>query len=134
MKKEITLSDLLTLNDEEILNISEYLGLTWTEWNTEEDVSFARQIYQIHGSTHTTFNNIISKLSGLAIIEFIREYHQMNMYTVNDIWCVQLLDLSDCGNDNSPCIYENDNKELLDVLWTCFLWVHQRIRNQNRDR
>lgn len=62
-------------------------------------------------------------------IEFIRHHHQIDFYTVDDIWCVQLFDLCDCANDQKPCIYESSSKELIDVLFESIIWILERIND-----
>lgn len=57
------------------------------------------------------------------LIEFIRNHHQMDIYTVNEKWCVQLFDLNVCANDQESCVYENDRNELIDVLFECVVWI-----------
>jgi hypothetical protein len=60
-------------------------------------------------------------------IDFIRHHHQMDIYTVNKEWCVQLFDLGTCANDAQSCIYENSSKELIDALYECMLWILDRL-------
>ena len=57
------------------------------------------------------------------LIEFIRNHHQIDIYTVNEKWCVQLFDLNVCANDQESCVYENDRNELIDVLFECVVWI-----------
>jgi hypothetical protein len=56
-------------------------------------------------------------------IDFIRHYHQIDIYTVNELWCIQLFDLCDCANDQVPCVYETDSTELIDSLYQSMLWI-----------
>ena len=51
------------------------------------------------------------------MIELIRERNQIDIYTVDDVWKVQLFDLSVAANDNISCVWEEDGRELCDVLW-----------------
>lgn len=130
MKRELTLNDLLTLSDEEILNIGEYLGITWEGWNTIDHVLEARHFYLNKGYTHNSFSKMITKFNALSIIELIREYHQIDMYTVDENWCIQLFDLNVCANDQESCIYENSNEELIDLLFQCLKWLNERLRDK----
>lgn len=67
------------------------------------------------------------QLSIVSCIEFIRHHHQLDIYTVNEDWCIQLFDLSDCANDEVDCIYENSSIELIDVLFMAMLWILDRL-------
>ena len=62
------------------------------------------------------------KVTIAKLIESIRVYYQMNIYTVNEFWCVQLFDLKDCVNDGVDCVYENNSEELVDVLFETLKW------------
>jgi hypothetical protein len=50
------------------------------------------------------------------LINIIREHHQMIIYTVNEYWCVQLLDRDMCGNDEGDCDWEDSDTDLIRVL------------------
>lgn len=58
-----------------------------------------------------------------SLIQFIRGYCQMNIFTVDDTWCVQLFDLDVSANDLVSCIYENSNDDLVSVLFESLLWA-----------
>lgn len=60
-------------------------------------------------------------------LEFVRQHHQMDIYTVDETWGIQLFDLNDCANDEKSCIYENNGKELIDVLYECIIWILDRL-------
>lgn len=62
-------------------------------------------------------------------IEFIRQHHQIDMYTVNEDWCIQLFDLNDCANDQRSCVYENSCKEVIDILFECVDWILDNMEN-----
>lgn len=61
------------------------------------------------------------------MIEIIRRYHQMEIYTVDEIWCAQLLDINDCANGQKSCILEISNKELINTLFECVLYVLENM-------
>lgn len=73
-----------------------------------------------------------------SLILKLRELHQMDIYTVNEYWCIQLFELDVCANDYSvqpcvefQCIYENSNTKLLKVLKDAYEWALERIRQGN---
>ena len=51
------------------------------------------------------------------LIEIIRKLRQMDIYTVDDWWYVQLFDLETCANDGRDCESESSSRELCDALW-----------------
>lgn len=63
-------------------------------------------------------------LTAGQLIEFIREFAQMNIYTVDERWCIQLLNLEDAVNDIdvSP-IWENHSNTLIDVLFMAVEYI-----------
>lgn len=130
MKLNLTIKDLLTLSDKQILIISDCLGITWTEWNKDDHVFYARHAYLGKGLTHNSFSKIIEKFTGLPMIGFIREYYQMDIYTVNDNWCIQLFDLNDCANDQKSCVYENSSEELINLLFDGIKFVFEILADR----
>lgn len=58
----------------------------------------------------------------------IRGVHQLSVYTVNEVWCVQLFDRDVPANDDYPCIYENSNKDLMSVLRLAWEWIEEEQR------
>lgn len=59
-------------------------------------------------------------------INFIRKHHQLNIYTVDETWVVQLFELDVCANDIwKSCVYETDSKELIDALFESILWISE---------
>lgn len=129
MKQELTINDLLSISDNEILNISKYLGSTWMEWNTTDHVFDARYAYTDKGLKHNSLVKIVEKFTGLRMIGLIREYHQIDLYTVNEKWCIQLFDLNDCANDQNDCSYEDNNTELIDLLFDCVKWLNDSLKD-----
>jgi len=63
------------------------------------------------------------------LIKQIREYHQMDIYTVNESWCIQLFEPHVCANDEESCVYECDNESLLIVLEQAWEWITDRWRD-----
>lgn len=52
------------------------------------------------------------------LIKKLRELHQINIYSVNEDWCIQLFDLDVCPNDYDvqpcrefECVYETSRKK-----------------------
>ncbi len=62
-------------------------------------------------------NKELNQLSTEELIDLIRHHHQIDLYTVNGNWWLQLFDLIDCPDDiDVSCVWENDNKELNKLL------------------
>ena len=59
----------------------------------------------------------IPLLSVGQMIETVRRVKQMDIYTVDNWWCVQLFNLETCANDGYDCEWENSSRELCDALW-----------------
>ena len=93
-------------------------------------LGIADKEYDLNGfwvNSKTVNELVISRCTIGKILEIIRQHHQMDIYTVNDVWCVQLLELSDCANDQKSCIYEDSSQELIDVLFECVLYVIENM-------
>lgn len=60
------------------------------------------------------------------LIEIIRQYHQMDIYTVDKVWHVQLFELEVAANDNTSCVFEtgSEENELIDILFECIVWIY----------
>lgn len=69
----------------------------------------------------------IDELSMEELIKLIREFHQMIIYTVDEDWCVQLLDLDMCGNDEGSCDWEDSDRELIKVLRKAIEYIAECI-------
>jgi hypothetical protein len=70
------------------------------------------------GGEEINYAKLSDKITIGRMLDILREKYQMIIYTVDELWCVQLLDLNDCGNDvDVACIWEDGLKELCDVLW-----------------
>lgn len=65
------------------------------------------------------------------LLEVLRKYHQINVYTVNTSWCIQLFDFDVAANDQVDCIYENHRDELIDVLYASLAWVYDHELNRH---
>lgn len=50
------------------------------------------------------------------LLELLRTFHQIDLYTVGDYWCIQLFDLHVAANDQQDCVAESHAIELIDVL------------------
>ena len=57
------------------------------------------------------------------LITFIRQHHQMDIYTVNESWCIQLFDLYVCANDEVSCVYETSSEELINALFLSVVYI-----------
>lgn len=63
-------------------------------------------------------------------IESLRKYHQLDIYTVDEIWCIQLFDLNVATNDlDASCVYEDSNKSLNSLLVEALEWVNRNIES-----
>lgn len=93
-------------------------------------LGIADKEYDLNGfwvDSKTVNELVISRCTIGKMLEIIRQYHQMDIYTVNEVWCVQLMELNDCANDHSNCILEISSKELIDVLFECVLYVIENM-------
>jgi len=97
------------------------------QWETINKDQQQRLIPWLLGTGNLTTVHYSRYFTIGKLIEFVRYHHQMDIYTVDDIWCVQLFDLNDCANDQKDCIYENHSKELVDALLECTLWISDRL-------
>lgn len=76
--------------------------------------------------TEQTKQNYTS-MSVEALIRQLREDHQMDIYTVDENWCIQLFDLDVCANDiGISCDYETSGKDLQGVLIEALEWSEKR--------
>lgn len=57
------------------------------------------------------------------LIEIIRGYAQVNIYSLHTDWCVQIFDRKVSIDDDQPCLYESMQKELVDALFNSLLWI-----------
>lgn len=69
------------------------------------------------------------------LINKLRELHQIDIYSVNDGWCVQLFDLDVCPNDYDvqpcpkfQCVFETSGKVLYKVLLEALEWAKERLQ------
>lgn len=58
----------------------------------------------------------IKKLNLEQKILLIRKYNQMDLYTVDKLWCLQLFDLEICANDEVTCIWESSSEDLNELM------------------
>lgn len=65
------------------------------------------------------------------LINKIRDLHQMDIYTVDENWCIQLFELHVAANDMIGCIYEDSSKSLHEVLSKAWQWALDRVRQSN---
>lgn len=65
----------------------------------------------------------IEELTMEELIKLIREFHQLIIYTVDETWCVQLLDLKMCGNDEGSCDWESGDTDLIKVLRQAVIYI-----------
>ncbi|PZT52003.1 hypothetical protein DN757_29705 [Paenibacillus silvae] len=64
-----------------------------------------------------------------GLIEVIRQYHQIILYTVDECWCVQLFEHDEATNDAESCCYENSGTELIELLYTTMEWIYDRLND-----
>lgn len=72
------------------------------------------------------------------LIEEIRELHQINIYSVDENWCIQLFNLDVCPNDYDvqpcpefECVFETSGGDLYNVLSDALEWAQNQVRNIN---
>lgn len=93
------------------------------QWESLSDEQQQRLIPWLIGSGGLTGKHYSRYWTVGKSIEFIRNHNQMDIYTVNEYWCVQLFDLNDCANDQKSCVHENDSEELVDAIFECIIWI-----------
>ncbi|PIE91741.1 hypothetical protein CO726_30525 [Bacillus fungorum] len=71
------------------------------------------------------------------LIKELRELHQINIYSVDENWCIQLFDLDVCPNDYDvqpcpefECVFETSGKVLTNVLSDALVWAKDQLENQ----
>jgi len=66
------------------------------------------------------------------MIEILRENYQLDIYTVDATWHVQLFDIKVCANDDLCCDYETgwEDNELIDELFNCLIYM---LESENDD-
>ncbi|MDM0868821.1 hypothetical protein QTI59_15410 [Clostridium perfringens] len=60
-------------------------------------------------------NIILENIEELSLeqkISLIRKYNQMDLYTVDKYWCLQLFHLEFTANDEVDCIWESSSEDL----------------------
>lgn len=124
MKQNITSEQFVSLSFEKCIRLLSFLGVEIEDTQEQKDFyKWNKEIVKDRYSYH--FENLTIGKS----IEFIRYHHQMDIYTVNDYWCVQLFDFSVCANDEKSCICEYSGKELIEVFYECIIWILDRQIN-----
>lgn len=96
-------------------------GFAFDKWTGEQ-----KEAFKVAWECMTKCQQKDMKPEGLMTV--LRQYHQLNVYTVGELWCIQLFDLDTDTNDIGViCIYEDDNKSLETLLLDAMAWVE---RNQ----
>jgi len=125
VKQNINLKqiEILNYNDQKLL-VKEIGIYDW--WKKQEHLLDIRM-------TEYMLNYMCKNATIGKLIEFIKKYYQMDIYTVGNSWHIQLFELEVDANDQEPCIYEDGygENELVDVLFTCAVWVILQIRDNN---
>ncbi|MED4600106.1 hypothetical protein P9314_05200 [Paenibacillus validus] len=69
------------------------------------------------------------------LIKKLRGLHQIQIYTVNEHWCIQLFDLDVCANDYDvqpcpkfECVFETSGTVLYNVLSDALEWAEEHLR------
>lgn len=65
---------------------------------------------------HSSVEDLPTLLTIGKLLEVLRTFHQIDVYTVGDYWCIQLFDLDIAANDQQDCLTENHSIELIEVL------------------
>lgn len=61
------------------------------------------------------------------LIMKLRERHQIDIYSSNEQWCVQLFELDICPNDiGISCEFETSDESLHDALTEALKWSSNR--------
>ncbi|WP_339194638.1 hypothetical protein MKY95_23280 [Paenibacillus sp. FSL P4-0176] len=64
-----------------------------------------------------------------GLLEVIRRYHQLGIYTADDDWCIQLFELEESANEEIPCLYENFGSDLIKLLYVTMEWIYDRLND-----
>lgn len=65
-----------------------------------------------------------------GLLEVIRKYHQINLYTVNEDWCIQLFENYEQANDEIPCLYEHYSENLIRLLYATMERIYDRLNDR----
>ncbi|MGC5773636.1 hypothetical protein J4O75_14925 [Paenibacillus pabuli] len=65
-----------------------------------------------------------------GLLEVIRKYHQIGIYTVNANWCIQLFELDEPANDEISCFYENFGPDLIKLLYVTMERIYDRLNDR----
>lgn len=65
-----------------------------------------------------------------GLLEVIRRYHQIGIYTVDDDWCIQLFELEEPANDEIPCLYESFGPDLIKLLYVTIEPIYDRLNDR----
>jgi hypothetical protein len=63
------------------------------------------------------------KVTTGKLIEILRSYGQISIYTVHTDWCIELFDRKVSANDGESPLYQTSHNELIDALFNCLLWI-----------
>lgn len=92
-------------------------GFAWANWTDEQ-----KEAFKVAWDCMTQCQQKELKSEGLIIS--LRQYHQLNIYTVGEHWCIQLFDLDVDTNDiGASCIYEDQNISLANLLIDAIEWA-----------
>ena len=98
-------------------------GFAFANWTDEQ-----KKAFKIAWECMTKCQQKEMKSEGL--ITSLRQYHQLNIYTVGEQWCLQLFDLDVDTNDiGVSCIYEDQNLNLDNLLIDAMEWVERNNEN-----
>lgn len=75
----------------------------------------------------------LNSMSEGEMLSKIREFNQINLYTVNEYWCIQLFDLEVSANDEVDNVGEFSNTELKQVLIMALEDIAEKVYNRNYD-
>ncbi|MCP1134360.1 hypothetical protein NKT34_13730 [Paenibacillus polysaccharolyticus] len=64
-----------------------------------------------------------------GLLEVIRKYHQMILYTVDERWCIQLFEHDEATNDAESCWHESSGTELIKLLYTTIERIYDRLND-----
>ncbi|MEC0232660.1 hypothetical protein [Paenibacillus alba] len=106
------------------------------KWLEESDL--AEGFWRSKEAALKTFDSLTDAISSgdltaspEELIIKIRLYHQINIFTVNDDWCVQLFNSDEEANGDFDCIYESHSKDFKVLLSDALEWAVDRLRQDN---
>lgn len=122
-----------TINGLYVLRCAEY-GNVISYYDVEYSKEIKNSSLNKRNREYLFIEKNIEELTMEEMFETIRKYHQYNLYTVNECFCLQILNPEDCGNDDDvTCISQYDGKILRRVLISALKDIAEMNFNKSHD-